>query len=251
MLKPTTSLQILEHQSCLLESEFGILCWNIHKENLKNSFSTMLHQLLHHYPSDLLLLQEVKTPLHRPFKIAGYSFAFSANMQTRKFLYGVMTIGSTSFEDITPLLTQKREAAGIATHKSLLITTHRLPDFRQLLVVNVHAINFVPLETFLHELNRLKNRLEKYEGPMILAGDFNNWSKKRRGFIEGLCASLSLKQAIMRNDHHVKKINFQQLDHIFYRELGLVEATAIDTGKFSDHNPIYARFTMGISADTL
>ncbi len=244
MLKPTASLQTLEHQDHLLENEFGILCWNIHKENLKSSFDAMMHQLLQHYPSNLLLFQEIKTSLQHPFQVPGYSFAFSANIQTKKFLYGVMTMGRTSFEKITPLLTLNREAAGIATHKSLLITTHRLPNAEQLLVVNLHAINFVPLKTFLHELHRLKHELGTYKGPMILAGDFNNWNRKRHWHLERFCTELSLQKAAMKDEQHIKKINFQHLDHIFYRGVKLIDATAIDTGKFSDHNPIYAKFTL-------
>ncbi len=244
MLKPTKSLQTLEHQDQLLDNEFGILCWNIHKENLRTPFETLIHQLLLHYPSNLMLFQEAKTSLQHPFRIPGYSFAFSANMQTRKHLYGVMTLGRTSFEKITPMLTHNREAVGIATHKSLLITTHKLPNQQSLLVVNVHSINFVPLKTFLSELHRLKLNLESYEGAMVLAGDFNNWNKKRRWHLERFCAELSLEKAVMKNEHHIKKINFQHLDHIFYREIELIEATAIDTGRVSDHNPIYAKFTL-------
>ena len=244
MLKPTRSIQILEHQDQLLDNEFGILCWNIHKENLRTPFEALIHQLSLHYPSNLMLFQEVKTSLQHPFRVSGYSFAFSANIQTRKHLYGVMTLGRTSFEKITPLLTQNREAAGIATHKSLLITTHKLPNQESLLVVNVHAINFVPLRIFLSELHRLKTNLETFKGAMVLAGDFNNWNKKRRWHLEHFCAELSLQKAEMKDEHHIKRINFQHLDHIFYRGLKLVDATAINTGKFSDHNPIYAKFSL-------
>ncbi len=244
MLKPRTSLQTLEHQDQPLENEFGILCWNIHKENLSTPFEVLIHQLLLHYPSNLILFQEVKTSMQHPFKITGYSFAFSANIQTRRHLYGVMTLGRTSFENITPLLTRAKEAAGMATHKSLLITTHTLPKQRSLIVVNLHAINFVPLKTFLSELNHLSLNLKSYEGSMILAGDFNNWNRKRYAYLESFCAELSLQKAEMRDEHHVKKIFFQHLDHIFYRGIKLIDAIAINTKKVSDHNPIYAKFSI-------
>ena len=244
MFKPVQSLQILEHQHQHLDDTFGILCWNVHKENLTSTFETLIHQLLQHYPSNLLLFQEMKISTRRSFKIRGYSFAFSANIQTRRHFYGVMSLGRTSFEKITPLLTHSREAAGIATHKSLLITTHKLPNAQSLLVINLHAINFVPLKTFLAELLHLREHIASYKGAMILAGDFNNWSKKRRKHLESFSTSLSLTQVVMRDAHNIKSVFSQPLDHIFFRGLTLLDAIAIDTGKFSDHNPIYAKFSL-------
>ena len=60
--------------------------------------------------------------------------------------------------------------------------------------------------------------------------------------LEGFKEALSLQKALIQEEHHVKHIFSKPIDHIFYRELRLIKAEAIDTKKVSDHNPLYAVF---------
>ncbi len=46
----------------------------------------------------------------------------------------------------------------------------------------------------------------------------------------------------MSDAQHIKAYRKQPLDFIFYRDLWLKEAQAINIREVSDHNPIYARF---------
>ena len=46
---------------------------------------------------------------------------------------------------------------------------------QQLLVVNVHAINFVMLHTFEAFIKQLISAMKNHHGPILLAGDFNTW----------------------------------------------------------------------------
>ena len=111
-------------------------------------------------------------------------------------------------------------------------------------MVNLHAINFVSLKSFTLELEKIKRELLQYSGAMIIGGDFNNWSTKRVKVLNAFQQDLSLEKADIDDYHHIKHIFSKPLDHVFYRGVKLLKAEAIDTKKVSDHNPIYATFTI-------
>jgi len=219
----------------------GVLCWNTQKNTLNRQFQQRLAGLMACYPTALLLLQEAKLPVGQRLDLEDLSYVVAPNIQTQSHLYGVLTAAKSAFNEVVPLLSTTREMR-FATHKSLMMTTHLLPDGQSLLVVNIHAINFVHHSRFLSEIEALVIRLNRHPGPMIVAGDFNVWSKARLNHLARFCESVHLKQAIMENPHYIKRMFRKPLDFIFYRGLTLLSATAIDTDVVSDHNPIYARF---------
>jgi len=130
------------------------------------------------------------------------------------------------------------------THKSYMLSYHPLPDNQSLLIVNVHAINFVRASHFLREIELLRAELLHHKGPLIVSGDFNVWNRQRRLHLLRFCRSVGLRRATMFDAQHIKSYRKHPLDFIFYRDLGLKEATAINTTTVSDHNPIYARFVL-------
>jgi endonuclease/exonuclease/phosphatase (EEP) superfamily protein YafD len=93
-------------------------------------------------------------------------------------------------------------------------------------------------------MDRLLITLNDIRGPLIVAGDFNTWSDKRLIHLDSFAKNMGLKIATLQDDKYIKKLFFKPLDHIYYRELELLEAVVIDTKKISDHNPIYASFTI-------
>ncbi len=241
MLAPRQDPFSYQHQNKELEPAFSLLCWNIHKENLLPDFQLRLHTVLHTYPSDFLLLQEYKMPKSQPHDLRGLSYAMAANMETKKSIYGLLTASRFGFVAKQTALSHKKELM-VSTRKSILITTHSFTDTRTLHIVNMHGINFVSSKTFENELNNLDALLQSYCGAMIVCGDFNNWNKRRIKALDTFMQRLSLEQAAVHNSHHVKHIFLKPIDHIYYRELRLLKAEAIDTKKISDHNPIHAVF---------
>ncbi len=244
MFAPQHHPQQLMHQKKYLDATFSIMVWNVHKENQKSTFQKRLQELLHSHPSDLLLFQEYKHPKTYPCSLHGYSYAHATNIETKRDFYGVITASKVGFESIKREQTDTKEFANIATHKSLLITTHTLPNNKLLLLVNLHAINFVSLKSFNRELDTITTLLLEYKGAMIIGGDFNNWSFQRIKVLEKFQKSLGLHKAQINESHHIKTVFSKHLDHIFYRGVTLVQAQAIDTKKVSDHNPIYASFSV-------
>lgn len=167
----------------------------------------------------------------------------ASNIETFRYLYGVLTATKIAFTTISSNLTHRREI-GLITYKSMLITHHELPDGRTLHVVNIHSINFVSIKVFAKELEKIQAALHSCSGPIILGGDFNNWTKKRIMVLETFQHALGLKKAEIQEGHHIKQIFAKPLDHIFYRDLKLLKAEALDTKRISDHNPIYATFSV-------
>lgn len=243
MFVPSRFPSRLKHQERRLPSNFSLLVWNIHKENHQRPFIMALKALLKQYPSDFLLLQEVKHVKHHAYSFENYSYALASNIETSKHLYGVTTAATVAFEEISTAISTQKEMGGVATHKSLLITKHLLPNQQPLYIVNLHAVNFVTLKSFRLELQKIEKRLQPYKGSMIVGGDFNNWSKRRLEALKEFQQHLGLQKAEIKASHHVKTIFFKPIDHIFYRGLTLLHAEAIDTKKVSDHNPIYAKFS--------
>ena len=163
-------------------------------------------------------------------------------MQIRRHVYGVLTATHQAFLQTKAHLTMVRESLW-TTRKSALITYHPMYGEDILLVANVHAINFTTNRLFHHELDRLCEVVDPHQGPMIIGGDFNTWNHVRMRSLKDFCQNLGVQFAGIAKSEHAKSFMYYQLDHILYRGLELMDAYAIDTKRFSDHNPLYARFS--------
>lgn len=241
MYKPNKLVKSLKHQETQCGNSFNVLCWNVAKLTLKSSYHASLESILEDDAVDILLLQEVKKELTNELDIYDYSYVLSPNIETKSHVFGVMSAFRISCEDEMSLLTKKREFA-LATHKVSLLTRHKVSDGKELLIVNLHAINFVSSRAFRSELESIKLSIKSYKGPMIVAGDFNTWNVKRVRILKEFAHELSLNEVGLGKDSKVKKVFSNCLDYIFYRELKLTGSKVIDTKKISDHNPIIARF---------
>jgi len=242
LLKPTliAPKRFIHQQPLIRGEEFGVLCWNTQKLTQTLAFQAALAQLLKRFPSRFLLFQEAKLALGIEWQVADWSYAIAPNIQTNRHVFGVLTASQCAFSEAKPLLTFNREAA-LATHKSYMISKHPLSDKQSLLIVNAHAINFVSSQYFLKEITLLREQLLDHQGPLIVAGDFNVWNRQRKLYLLQFCRSIGLKQAYMGDAQHIKAYRSHPLDFIFYRDLWMKEARAINI-EVSDHNPIYARF---------
>lgn len=241
MFTPTVSPLSLKKATKQPVQSFSILSWNIHKQTLHRNFNRVIQTLDHHHPSDFLLLQEAKVNRHQDFSLTGYSYVTAPNMQISRHVYGVLTATHQAFLQTKALLTKARESWW-ATRKSALITYHPMHDEKTLLVANIHAINFTTNRWFHDELDRLYQVVDPHQGPMIIAGDFNTWNHVRLRSLKDFSRKLGVSSADITKGEHATRFMFYRLDHILYRGLELVDAYAIDTGNFSDHNPLYARF---------
>lgn len=243
MLKPKIipPQRFIHQQPIIRGQEFGVLCWNTQKLTQTLEFQAALIRLLHLYPSQFLLFQEAKLALDKQWSVEDWSYAIAPNIQTNQHIFGVLTASQYAFAGTKSFLTEKREAR-FATHKSYMLSYHPLSDNQQLLIVNVHAINFVPTQYFLAEIESIQSKLLSHQGPLIVAGDFNVWSRQRWLYLSHLFHRIGLQQAYMADAKYIKKYLQHPLDFIFYRGLHLTEAQAINIPDVSDHNPIYARF---------
>lgn len=228
-------------QDATLEDKFSLMSWNIHKENLNPSFQLTLKELLDENPIDFLLFQEYKIKKSYDIIIDPYNYALAPNIETKKHLYGVLTASKATIAHQKAHLSQTKEFF-LATKKANLITHHYFKDGQLLIIVNLHAINFVNAKMFKAELDMLYELLYGLDCAVIVSGDFNNWSNKRIRDLEAFEYSLGYQRAIIDDAIYIKQFFNKPIDHIFYKNLELLSAKAIDTKKISDHNPIIAKF---------
>jgi endonuclease/exonuclease/phosphatase (EEP) superfamily protein YafD len=222
---------------------FTLLCWNIHKEMGQPAFDERFSHLIVQTKPDFILLQEAVLDRHTEEYLEGFNFAAAVNIGLRHKQFGVLTAARAPISRAVGLKTNRKEMR-FATRKSLLITTHPLQDGTELTTVNIHAINFVSANIFIEEIERLVETLLGINGPMIVTGDFNTWSKKRLEYLNNFAKMIGLEAAVFENHHHIKRRFAKPLDHLFYRGLNLQKAEAVDTGRISDHNPILATFAL-------
>ncbi len=243
MHKPLKTYQRQIARAKPVSGEFSLLCWNVQKRSLTRPFHHYMEKLLMSRPSDIILLQEAKVTEDNHLGLAGYSYVLAPNIVTKKALYGVLSASRFTKVDQKGLLSLAREIA-VATHKATLLTAYLDAEGNVLMVVNIHALNFMPVKAFENELERLRKELSHRDGPLIVAGDFNAWTPKREEAMHAFSDALGLTKAHVQNEEHIKTILGRKLDFIYYRGLTLIEAEAINAGSLSDHNPLYARFSL-------
>ncbi|ASJ74419.1 endonuclease/exonuclease/phosphatase family protein [Granulosicoccus antarcticus] len=128
------------------------------------------------------------------------------------------------------------------TQKLLLTTLYPLEGEDEcLLVLNMHAINFVSVHKYVEQLDQLRVALQPHSGPVILAGDFNTWNPSRLSLFQEVAANAGLTEAVMQRQSRLAHLN-QHLDHVFYRGLELHSVESLKNYNSSDHAPITATF---------
>ncbi|WP_457596806.1 endonuclease/exonuclease/phosphatase family protein [Hydrogenimonas sp.] len=225
-------------------SDFGLLCWNLHKRGLEYApFARFWEELSLRHGIDIAALQEARLPegalLPAPWE--RYRAAAGPNLRLWRFRYGVLTLSALPMAGADPYLSRTREI-GVATRKSALLTRHRV-DGVELTLLNLHLVNFVPHRLFARELAHIAAMAAKREGALVVAGDFNTWSRRRLASLESAMAHLGLEPLEVTEPHHLKRAFGHALDRIYFRGLEPLAAKALP-GPFSDHNPIWARFSL-------
>lgn len=168
---------------------------------------------------------------------------------------GVATISVAEARSAYPILA--REAL-LPTPKAALLTTYCFEgdDSARLLVVNIHAV-LSGSANYRTQLRNIKDEIDKHDGPVILAGDFNSFSKARAGELDILTQGpAALDEIRFEGDEDARVRLFgRPVDYVFYRGLIPEHAQIVDlddraSGKVSDHNPIIVGFLMPAGTDS-
>lgn len=219
--------------------ELTVFVWNIFKQK-RTKWQAMLKNYAH--DSQLVLLQEAyTTPELIDYAIAHYNTVEQVPaLSIAEYTSGVMTLSTAPPIYCCPL--QKQEPL-IRLHKSALITVYPLKTGENLMVANIHAINFsFGVVRYQQQLDDIIKQIKLHRGPIIMAGDFNSWSKRRLGTLEQITQQTGLIAVSFEKDYR-KKIFGKPLDFIFYRDLNVRESTIFTTNS-SDHNPMLVKFNI-------
>ena len=124
------------------------------------------------------------------------------------------------------------------THKLISVEKYSIEN-KNLMLVNIHAINFVSTSKFEDQLNQLIPTLRKHRGPLLFAGDFNTWNSARMSFLEVYMKRLNIKK--IEFQRHNRGLN---LDHVYAKNFLRIKAKQLADRSTSDHHPIIvnARF---------
>lgn len=221
------------------DGELAVSVWNIYKQQ-KSQWREVLQELTQQ--SDLVMLQEAR--LSRSFsaylKQTEQHVVMAKGFKLLNVPMGVMNISAQqagnacAYQTIEPW---SRFA------KSTLMASYPLSTGQQLLVVNLHGLNFDwKLDRFQAQWQQISHKVAIHQGPVIVGGDFNTWRDGRMQLIKGFTERLRLKEAKYHLDHRHRVFGLP-LDHLYYRDLTLVTAQSAQTNA-SDHNPIWAQFNL-------
>jgi len=115
----------------------------------------------------------------------------------------------------------------------------------ELLAVSVHAINYrLGLTAFGDHVRLVLRDAAGYQGPVIVAGDFNTWSEERTAFLFEVMERSGFRSVYPRSpqtadDDGRTTSGDHYLDHAFVRGLEVVgEPEVLTTIDTSDHEPM-------------
>ena len=109
------------------------------------------------------------------------------------------------------------------------------------MVVNIHAVNFsLGVDVYSKQLGPIGEQITHHRGPVIMAGDFNAWSRQRINALYRFAHRMELEEVMFTSDHRRKAFG-RPLDFVFYRDIHVSEASVLVT-RASDHNPLLVEF---------
>jgi endonuclease/exonuclease/phosphatase (EEP) superfamily protein YafD len=118
-------------------------------------------------------------------------------------------------------------------YNRFVITGHE----HDLLVANIHGINFVSATSFASQLNQMSDVVAHHLGPLIVAGDFNTYNNARWDHLYGFADQHELELVEFSDDQR-----FLRLDSILVRGIRVEDGKILSQVDTSDHRPLTVRF---------
>ncbi|MCF4175410.1 endonuclease/exonuclease/phosphatase family protein [Vibrio sp. McD22-P3] len=228
-----------DHPVALDESgHLNVLVWNIYKQNRENLLPelTRLSE-----DRQLVLLQEASLDdtfldwLQRSDWGSNQVSAFKAFDVSSGVLNLSRTMPSIACANL-------QTEPWLRLPKSGLYAEYALTNGQTLISVNLHSVNFtIGTEEYKQQLESFKQVLEKHQGPLLIAGDFNSWSESRLSALKQALHKYHIKEVEFQRDNRKRFITGLPLDHIFYRGMELA-GQRVPESDASDHNPLLAEF---------
>jgi endonuclease/exonuclease/phosphatase (EEP) superfamily protein YafD len=213
-----------------LPAEFELLSWNVHKQRSRRFEAELLR-----FGADveLLLLQEAieAEPVWSLLPAEhGWTLVVAFEYGRADVATGVAT-GSVAVPlREQALLSPVREPV-LRTPKSALLSWVEIEGAGEsLLVINLHGINFRRAPALEAQLRAFDEPLDAHAGPVIVAGDFNTWSARRREVVETFAARHRLASPFRGEPE-------PRLDNVYVRGLDVREAEVLKS-RSSDHDAL-------------
>ncbi|MEZ9163859.1 endonuclease/exonuclease/phosphatase family protein [Shewanella sp. 10N.286.55.A9] len=221
------------------QGKLNVAVWNIYKQQ-KIDWQPVLTELTQQ--NDLVLLQEAKLNSTFVQYLDDHQFhvLMAKGFKLMNVPMGVMNLSTQPANEACAYQTTEPL---IRFAKSTLVSRYPLSSGEQLLVINLHGVNFdVRLSSFEAQFKQILHKVTMHRGPVILAGDFNTWREGRMNIVTQLAQGLRLEEAHYKVDFR-KRVFGLPLDHLYYRGLHLTGANS-DKTTASDHNPIQTQFEL-------
>ena len=227
-----------------------ILNWNIHKEGNTREWEKAIARIARDKSPDIVLLQEVRLDANVENFISenlNYGWEFSPNVYQGHYgaYSGVLTASHIQPKIVASALSSKTELFS-KIKKTILLTKHPVGSASsELLVINIHAINFnLGLDGYKDQMRYITAAIMDHDGPVIVAGDFNTWRKARYDLLNKLARDMKLEKVDFGSDaDHIAAVFGNTLDHIFIsrKNLEVVKGSqdVIAGIKSSDHSPLF------------
>ena len=218
----------------LATSRFHLITWNVHKgqdEGWQEDLARLSKQ------ADFVLLQEATQ--HQNLSTFSTTI-FVSSFSFKDLLSGVKTFTNTQPEwycggGVAEPLIQIPKVASVMSFP--------LEKGDSLLLINVHLINFEwGISAYQAQLEQLFSFVENYQGPIIMAGDFNAWNEERLNLVNNLIQKYGLDSVVLSQDERVRFLGYP-LDYIFTRGVKVVSVTS-EVVTSSDHNPLLMTFEL-------
>ncbi len=230
--------------SSLNPEKISILVWNMYKgsnETWKSDYQNLIKG------KDIIVAQEMylddkMRDTFNEHEMFGYHTATSFMYMPSQTRTGVTT---ASYATPTSFIHQRTRALEpvINTPKMTLITKYELEGMDQeLMVVNIHSVNFVTVAAMKTQLVDAADEIEKHKGPVIFAGDFNTWSWGKVVTMKRVLEKrLGMKEVKFKVDNR-KKVFGEIIDYVYVKGLEVIDSESFSMEQVpgSDHTPMTA-----------
>lgn len=207
-----------------------VLVWNVQKFQNPSALTWLKET-----SAQVIMTQESIASIQEEFaRTLSAAEAFSPGYRT----LDERTSGVGIITKLEPLINcaWQHEEPWLLTPKATLISALRTTN-KVMLAVNLHAINFtIGTDELQDQLKAISVVIDQYNGPIVVAGDFNTWSRARTTVLEQFIQQHELNAAHFEPDHRVRPFSYP-LDHILTKNVDVLETRSEDSA-FSDHNPL-------------